>query len=60
MVKMITSAATVLVLMPVIWFSSAAWATALSVGLVCDEVTRRLRSTMGCCQKSPKDDAAPR
>lgn len=43
MVKLITSAATVLVLMPVIWVSAAAWATGLSVGLVANEVRNRCK-----------------
>lgn len=43
MVKLITSAATVLALMPVLWVSAAAWATGLSVGLVAHELKRRLK-----------------
>ncbi len=43
MVKLITSAATVLALLPVLWVSAAAWATGLSVGLVCHEVQRRCK-----------------
>jgi len=43
MLKMVGSAAAVLVLMPVIWISSAAWATGLAAGLVAHELRHRLR-----------------
>jgi hypothetical protein len=43
MVRMIASAAVVAVLMPVIWVSSAVWATGLAVGLVYHEAKHRLR-----------------
>lgn len=43
MVKMLSSAAVVLVLMPVIWVSSAVWATGLAAGLVVHELKHRLQ-----------------
>lgn len=42
MLKLVGSGAVVLALMPVLWVSSAAWATALSAGLVCHEIRRRM------------------
>jgi hypothetical protein len=45
MLKLVGSGAVVLALLPVIWVSSAAWASALSVGLICHEVRARLRRT---------------
>ncbi len=41
MVKMIASAAAVAALIPVIWVTSAAWATGLSASLVAHELKRR-------------------
>ncbi len=57
MLKMISSAAAVLALIPVLWVSSAAWATALSAGLVADEVRRRLRSDKLRCRHAPQGPA---
>lgn len=42
MFRMVASAAAVVVLMPVIWVTSAAWATGLSAGLIVHELKRRL------------------
>ena len=43
MFKMISSAAAVVVLMPLIWISSAVWATGLAAGLAAQEIKRRLK-----------------
>lgn len=43
MVRMITSAAIVAALLPVIWVSSAVWATGLAAGLVVHELKHRLQ-----------------
>jgi hypothetical protein len=43
MFRMISSAAAVVVLMPVIWVSSAVWATGLAAGLAAHELKRRLQ-----------------
>jgi hypothetical protein len=42
MIRTIASAAAVVVLMPVVWLTSAAWATGLTAGLVAYELKRRL------------------
>jgi hypothetical protein len=47
MVRMITSAAVVAVLLPVIWVSSAVWATGLAAGLVVHELKHRLKGAPG-------------
>lgn len=44
MVRMIASAAAVVALLPVIWVTSAAWATGLSAGLVIHEMKRHMAS----------------
>ncbi len=42
MVRMVASAAAVVVLLPVIWVTSAAWATGLAAGLVVHEIKSRI------------------
>jgi hypothetical protein len=55
MVKLLTTTATVLALMPVIWVSSALWATALSAKLITEELRRRLpRERMSCCRSKSR------
>lgn len=45
--RMLASAAAVVAIMPLLWISSAAWSTALAVGLVTHEVGRRLKVVRG-------------
>ena len=45
MVRMVVSAVAVVALLPVIWVSSAVWATGLAAGLAAHEVRRRLCKT---------------
>lgn len=51
MVRMIASAAAVVALMPVIWVTSAAWATGLSAGLVVHEMRRRITKRSAADQR---------